>query len=168
MLLSEAEKKERENVLYLMHYAKTLAQVRQAETALRSWHAAHPDDTNIFSGGEVLSHTKDYAESRDAEGRSLGFKGQKAEERERVFVQANFAQSVAEIAHARKELLLWQWQYPNCDQETVQQTLRFLDRQETLAHVLEDALREPEAPAIKQGTNGTGRIKAAEAVLSNV
>lgn len=143
---SNEEKEERGRLMKRMLAAWTLAEVREASASLRAWMTAHPADTAILEGGEMLSHASDYAELRDAERKSLGFSEEVGQERERVFVQAERALSVGEIATARKQILLWRWNYP-CDERTVEDLLRHLDRQEIIAHFLADAETECEPTA---------------------
>ena len=133
------ELKERQRVASAMMGAWTLSEVRSASENLRSWRLAHPEDEAIVEGGEMLSHASDYAELRDAESRMLGFRGDAGLERERVFVQAEKAHDLAEIAKARRELLLWRWDYP-CDREKVNDLLHHLDDQEVLMHVIDREL----------------------------
>ena len=108
---SEAELEERNRIIRRMMGARTLAEAREAKSAVRAWRAQHPEDDAILSGGEVLSHATDFAELRDAERRALGFRDETGLERERVFVQAERAFTLDEIVHARRELLAWRWKY---------------------------------------------------------
>jgi hypothetical protein len=169
--LTKEENAERERVSHLMLSARTLAETREATAALLAWREAHPDDTGILCGGEILVNAEEYAELRDMDRRILGFRGEEGQRRERVFVQAERAHDLPEIAQARKDLLLWRWQY-ECDEQPVDELLRHLDQREMLAHALAQYLTESEpAEPSRNGTaNGTGHAPVAvtESAETNV
>ena len=143
MPLDKNVKEEREQLAHQMNRAWTLAEVRAATAALRTWMEAHPKDLAILDGGEMLSHARDYAELRDAERKSLGFPEEIGRERERVFVQAERAHSLEEIVAARTQILRWCWNYP-CDEKIVDDLSRHLDSREMIAQFIADSLAESE------------------------
>lgn len=153
--LTDQEWADHEHVVGMMLSARTLAECREARTALLAWISAHPEDHGIIDGGESLAHATDYAELFDAERRMLGFNEATGRVRESLFVRAQRAVDLDEITEARRGLLRWRFNYP-CDVEKVSETLRYLDREEQLQVVIADAMRETEVaegvPAAKNGT----------------
>lgn len=139
MSLTPQFKQKRQQVINLILVARTGEEVRQATAALRAWMEAHPEDTGILDGGEMLSHAEDAANLREAERKALGLNEEQGRERERVLVAADRAISVAEVIQARADLLRWRWRCP-ADVPATESYLTHLNQREALARRLEEAI----------------------------
>jgi hypothetical protein len=142
MNLSEREWRERERVIALMGWSRTLAEVEAANAALDAWIDAHPEDIGIRDGGELLFHSEEFAREREAVGVAMGLSEPERRERERIHVQALRAGGEVEnIVRARQELLLWRWHNPE-DVPHTDHLMDLLNQEETFALVLAETLAE--------------------------
>lgn len=129
----------------------TLAEANAAIEALKQWRREHPEDLEIVSGGEVLSHLKDYEEwklanpeeweaQQEAERRAIAAH---QPERDRMLRDALGARTAAELDWAAQALFQWAADYP----EDVGRDLGVI---EALGQVLtrREALATQEQPAL--------------------
>jgi len=129
----------------------TLAEANAAIEAVKQWRREHPEDLEIVSGGEMLSHFKDYEEwklanpeeweaQQEAERRAIAAHQPK---RDRMLRDALRARTAAQLDRAEQELFQWAADYP----EDVGRELGIL---EALEQVLtrREALASQEQPAL--------------------
>jgi len=125
----------------------TLAEVNAAIEATRQWRREHPEDLEIVSGGEALSHFRDYEEWKLANPKEWEAERQAsaahAPERERMLRDALGARTAAELDRAEQELFQWNADYP-------EDTGREMGIIEALKQVLtrRDALATQEEPVL--------------------
>lgn len=141
----------RKSLISQMFRARTLPEAVAATEALKQWRQEHPEDDGILDGGEILSHSRDYAEWKEANPAEWEAE-QEAErraiaahqpERQRMLRDALNARTLAQLDRAEEELFQWNADHP-------EDAGRELGIVEALVQVLarREALAAQEQPAL--------------------
>ena len=132
----------REQVWAKMQSAFSLEEVRTTEKLITAYLKRTGDDS-ITSGGEILSHAKDYALIRQQQARELGLSPQETAQRESLLRSFRGVEEWEELGVIRQACLDWQALHPN--DPLLPDCFELLDSKERLANMLLDMESLPQA-----------------------